>query len=124
MGVVLCGRPTGHVPFMLEPQAPGKLDIEAAHRLLDRILHEPVPSLECRDAPPGFSVMVAEKLLAKDRAKRYQTMKEVQGALAAFAAVSTTPIELVSPELKIEVAEDPAIAQLSDQTLSRQRLPD
>ncbi|HUS27202.1 MAG TPA: 4a-hydroxytetrahydrobiopterin dehydratase, partial [Kofleriaceae bacterium] len=94
-----------HVPFKLEPQAPGKLDVEAAHRLLDRIINEEPMALECRDAPAGFGHMVAEKLLAKDRSARYQTMKEVQGALAAFAGVAATPVVLASAPQSPEVQQ-------------------
>ncbi|HUS31488.1 MAG TPA: protein kinase, partial [Kofleriaceae bacterium] len=58
IGVVLFEMLMGHVPFKLEPQAPGKLDVEAAHRLLDRIINEEPMALECRDAPAGFGHMV------------------------------------------------------------------
>jgi serine/threonine protein kinase len=117
LGVVLYEMLVGRVPFVLEaPLVPGKLDVEAAHRLLDRILHEEPAPIECADAPIGFAEMIAERMLAKDRAKRFQSMREVQAALAAFASVAATPIAL--PFAK----PDPMIAELSEQTVSRTRL--
>ncbi|HTL33650.1 MAG TPA: serine/threonine-protein kinase [Kofleriaceae bacterium] len=124
IGVVLFEMMTGSVPFRLEPQAPGKLDVEAAHRLLDRIINERPPPFDCPEAPAGFADMVVDKLLAKDRNKRYQTMKEVQAALTAFAGVASMPITL-AVESKLApppTPVDPGIAQLTDQTVSRQRL--
>jgi serine/threonine-protein kinase len=127
IGVVLHEMLMGRVPFVLEaPQVPGgPLDVEAAHRLLDRIINEPPPPIDVRDAPAGLSEMISEKLLAKDRTKRYQSMKEVQGAIAAFAGVSPEPITIpppVGPKMPVPTPVDPAIVDISDQTVSRDRL--
>jgi serine/threonine protein kinase len=107
LGVVLFEMLSGHVPFMLDPPAKmGVLDVEAAHRLLDRIINEPPPPLLVAGAPAGLVEMISDKLLAKNRDKRYQSMKDVQGAIAAFAGVFATPIAL----------------PVSETTVSRQRL--
>jgi serine/threonine-protein kinase len=121
LGVVLHEMLMGRVPFVLEaPQVPGgPLDVEAAHRLLDRIINEAPPPLDLRDAPAGLGEMINEKLLAKDRNKRYQSMKEVQGAIAAFAGVAPTPITIPPP---VKPKADPAISEISEQTVSRDRL--
>jgi eukaryotic-like serine/threonine-protein kinase len=121
IGIVLYEMLVGHVPFLLEgSQVPGKLDVEAAHRLLDRIINEPPPPLDCPEAPADFHEMLAHKLLAKDRNARFQTMKEVQTALASYAAESIDFARASEPKLNVPV--DPVMAELSDQTLSRHRL--
>jgi tRNA A-37 threonylcarbamoyl transferase component Bud32 len=57
------------------------------HALLHRVVHDPPPPLDVRDAPPGLEEMLFSKMLAKDPTQRYESMKHVQGALEAFATV-------------------------------------
>jgi serine/threonine-protein kinase len=109
LGVLLHEMLTGHVPFILEKQD----DIDAAHRLLHRVVTEPPPPLGIADAPPGLEELVA-KLLAKDPADRYQRMADVEHASGSLAGAPSPP--------RLARRSDPAIAQLSDQTLSRSRL--
>ncbi|HEY5950871.1 MAG TPA: serine/threonine-protein kinase, partial [Kofleriaceae bacterium] len=70
LGVILYEMLTGSVPFRLTKDN----DIDAAHELLTRVVHEPPAPFVCRDAPPGLVDFVNERLLAKDPAKRFQTM--------------------------------------------------
>jgi serine/threonine protein kinase len=88
LGVMLYEMLSGHVPFVLErrPGAP-QPDIEAAHALLARIINEPPPPLGREGTPAGLGEVIRDKLLAKDPARRYASMKHVQGALEAFASV-------------------------------------
>jgi hypothetical protein len=53
--------------------------------LVQRVLHEPPPPMQRPDAPPGLEDMLLSRMLAKDPAQRYASMKEVQVALEAFA---------------------------------------
>jgi hypothetical protein len=55
--------------------------------LIKDILEAGPPPLGLPDAPAGLEVMLFSKMLAKDRAERYSTMKDVEGALEAFAGV-------------------------------------
>ncbi len=55
--------------------------------LVDDILHAAPPPLNLADCPPGLQEMLFTKLLAKDRTERYSTMKDVEGALEAFAGL-------------------------------------
>jgi pterin-4a-carbinolamine dehydratase len=62
-------------------------------------------------------------LIAKDPAMRFQTMKEVQAALEAFATIVPTgrvTITLNKEEPKRK--SDPAIREIGDQTLTRSTL--
>jgi hypothetical protein len=53
--------------------------------LVQRVIHEPPPPMQRPDAPSGFEDMLVSRMLAKDPAQRYASMKEVQVALDAFA---------------------------------------
>jgi serine/threonine-protein kinase len=132
-GVVLYEMLTGGVPFKIEvdpdriTQGRGELDLQATHELLDRIVNEPPPLLECADAPIGLAEMISEKLLTKDREQRYQSMTEARAALEAFAGVLpggpiTIPPPVNGDSHKHRPPTDPKIAEISDQTVSRSRL--
>src|SRR5262249_34986934 len=69
LGVLLYEMLTARRPFKDEG------DTDA---LLHRIVHDPPPPIACADAPPGLQEMIFDQLLAKDPARRYQSMKEVQ----------------------------------------------
>jgi serine/threonine protein kinase len=116
LGVILYEMLTGSVPFRLTKEN----DLEAAHELLTRVVHEPPAPFVCRDAPPGLVDFVNDKLLAKDPASRFQTMVDVQRALEAFGTVLPTgPIRMRRATTQ---PVDRAIADLSDQTLTRSEL--
>jgi serine/threonine protein kinase len=125
LGVVLYEMLTGRVPFALPAADPARKtpDIDAAHALMHRILQEAPPSFSSPDGPPGLPEMIAEKLLAKDPAKRFQKMKDVQAAIEAFAGVmqraGTSPIAEVDSKPPPKAPEIEAIA---DQTVSRSAL--
>jgi len=78
LGVILYEMLTARRPFADDDQA----------ALLHRVVHEPPPPLMRNDAPPGLEQMILSKMLAKDPAHRYQSMKDVQGALEAFHGVT------------------------------------
>jgi serine/threonine-protein kinase len=88
LGVVLYEMLTARRPF----KNAGDTDA-----LLHQIVHEPPPPLALADAPPGLEQMILYQMLGKDPARRYQSMKEVEGALEAFSSVlresqMTTPV--------------------------------
>lgn len=92
LGVILYHMVTGHRPFTGDDK----------HALLHRVVHDAPPPLGLRGAPPGFEEMLFTKLLAKDPAQRYASMKSVQEALGAFATVvrptgTTDRIEVIRP---------------------------
>jgi eukaryotic-like serine/threonine-protein kinase len=99
LGIVLYEMLNGHVPFVLE-QEPGLvgLDVAAAHRLLDRILTEAPPRLD-GDIPRGLGDLIVDRLLAKDREARPQTMAEVAEALAEFVGMKPVADRTVSRHL-------------------------
>jgi serine/threonine protein kinase len=105
LGVLLFEMLTGRVPFVLEKQN----DIDAAHALLARVVTEPPPRLAIANAPRGLETLVAT-LLAKQADDRYQSMVDVQRALAELTSIP--------PEVERDIAD------LSDQTVSRSRLTD
>jgi serine/threonine protein kinase len=116
LGVILYEMLTGSVPFRLKRHG----DLDATHEVLARVVHEPPPPFTCADAPPGFVELVNTKLLAKDPARRFQTMIEVQHALEAFGTVLPTgPVRI-----RRESPVDPAIAKISDHTVSPSKLSD
>ncbi|NVB82183.1 MAG: serine/threonine protein kinase [Kofleriaceae bacterium] len=64
-------------------------------QLLHKIIQDAPPPLGRPDLPPGLEQLINEKLLAKSAEQRFQSMKDVQAALDAFASVSrrdTQPI--------------------------------
>ena len=77
LGVILYEMITARRPFNNE-------DPDA---LIHDILHTAPPPLNVPDLPPGLQEMLFTKLLSKDRANRYSTMRDVEGALEAFAGV-------------------------------------
>ncbi|HSN30488.1 MAG TPA: serine/threonine-protein kinase [Kofleriaceae bacterium] len=87
LGVVLYEMLAGKVPFAAAPGSSYPLDIDTAHALLTRILTERPAPFNRPDAPPGLVEMIVDKLLAKEAAERYQSMKQVQRAIEAFASV-------------------------------------
>ena len=91
LGVVLYEMLVGRVPFGAPAGSNLPLDIDTAHVLLTRILTErPAPFMR-PDAPPGLVEMIVDKMLAKEAAERYQSMKQVQRAIEAFASVLPQP---------------------------------
>jgi serine/threonine protein kinase len=107
LGVLLWEMMTGTVPFVLAKPD----DIEAAHALLFRVVHEPPPPLGIVDAPRGLDELV-ERLLAKAASDRYQTMRDVQYAIDVLLGEPATKSRAVDRE----------IAEISDKTVSRTRL--
>jgi len=126
LGILLWEMLTGRVPFVLE-RRPGvpQPDIEAAHALLTRIIQEPPPPLVCEGMPPGLDEMVREKMLAKDRNKRFPSMKEVQAALEGLAAILPTGRVSLVPRKKPTQPPIPVaggIDATSDRTISGSKL--
>jgi serine/threonine-protein kinase len=120
LGVVLYEMLAGQVPFRLHDRPetlPKHLELEATHALLDRIVKEPPPALAVSE-PVGLSEMIHERLLAKHPDKRFQSMKDVQAAVEAFATVLPEGPIAMRPKR----AASPAIDRLSDWTVSRSRL--
>ena len=77
LGVILYEMLTARRPF----------NGEDPDELIKAVLEAPPPPLALREAPPGLEVMLFTKMLAKDRTERYATMKDVEGALEAFAGL-------------------------------------
>ena len=77
LGVILYEMITARRPFVSD-------DPDA---LINDILNTAPPPLGVPDLPPGLQEMLFTKLLSKDRANRYSTMRDVEGALEAFAGV-------------------------------------
>ena len=114
LGIVLYEMLAGHVPFALPPGAKLLLDMDTAHALLGRILEERPPMFSRSDAPPGLVEMVIDQLLAKKPADRYQSMKQVQRALEAFASVLPLRADLASWR-PAEVTTELAVTEVSDE---------
>jgi eukaryotic-like serine/threonine-protein kinase len=90
LGVVLYEMLTGHVPFQLDRRGEFP-SLTEAHALLERIISEKPPAIERDDLPRGLAPMITDKLLAKNPARRFQTMHEVEAALAAFGRLALWP---------------------------------
>ena len=71
--------------------------------VFEQVVRDPPPPLGVGDLPPGFEEMLFDKFLAKHPDQRYQTMKDVEGALNAFAGLirppgrDSSPIPIASP---------------------------
>ena len=104
LGVVLYEMFAGRTPFI------NNNDID---ELLRKILTEEPPAIDRPEIPPGLLEMTFERMLAKDPAKRFQTMKDVKGALEAFWGASrreSQPIEPIAIEVPPAAAPVPAEA--------------
>jgi serine/threonine protein kinase len=79
LGCTLCHLLTGRPPYP-RPEYPDHVTKMAAH------LHRPVPSLRSRRAevPPQLAELVEKRLLAKNRADRFNTAAELAAALKPF----------------------------------------
>jgi serine/threonine protein kinase len=111
LGIVLYEMLAKQLPFQRKT-APGSTrrrtpSLDEMHALLDQIINNPPPALVRAGAPPGLSEMIVDKLLAKDPKKRYQTMKDVQGAIEAFASVMRHSQSEVIPIISVPEPADP-----------------
>ena len=100
LGVIVYEMLTARRPFQND-------DAEA---LLHSIVNDPPPPLERPDAPPGLEEMLFTRLLAKDREQRYQSMKDVEAALEAFAGIlregrDSQPIPVASRPVDHEASQ-------------------
>ncbi len=104
LGVVLYEMLAGRLPFTnTNPDDP--------HELLHRIVRDEVPPMARTDLPVGLAEAIREKLLAKDREARYQTMGDVLGALEAFLSVVRPTHESIPP-LALGSTEIPTLPAL------------
>ena len=92
LGVVFYEMLASRTPFVNEN------DNDA---LLHKIILEKPPELKRPEVPPGLVEMIFERMLAKEPAKRFQSMKDVKAALEAFWGATrrdSQPIEPISIE--------------------------
>ncbi|MBL0216917.1 MAG: serine/threonine protein kinase [Myxococcales bacterium] len=92
LGVIIYEMITARRPFTND-------DTDA---LINDILNTPPPPLDVADVPAGLQEMLFTKMLSKNRADRYSTMRDVEGALEAFAGVlrdgrESKPIPVMTP---------------------------
>jgi serine/threonine-protein kinase len=101
LGVVLYRLVSGRLPF----------DGETLGRICMAVMREPPPPLlEVQPSvPPGFAAIV-DRCLAKDRAQRFASVRELSAALAPFAAMGA-----VAPAASL--LEPPDAATLVDPTV-------
>jgi eukaryotic-like serine/threonine-protein kinase len=98
LGVVMYEMLTGAVPFGFKAERRGEMPtVEEAHALLGRIINELPAPVARMDLPIGLGEMIEDKLLAKNPARRHQSMREVQTALESFGRGLPQPITLVNP---------------------------
>ncbi len=101
LGVILYEMLTARRPFHAQ---------EDPHSVLHQVVHDPPPPLDVPNLPPGLQEMILSKLLVKDPDKRYQSMKDVQGAIEAFHLI-TRPTDSITP-LSIPIPAIPVAAML------------
>ena len=96
LGVVLFEMLAARRPFINADEAnlPPRIRVE---RQLQRIATGDPPTLNRPDAPPGLEQLILERLLAKNPADRFQSMKDVQAAFEAFAGVSRRDSQPILP---------------------------
>jgi tRNA A-37 threonylcarbamoyl transferase component Bud32 len=82
LGVILYEMLTARRPFE---------DDDGTDALLPRIVQDPPAALGLADLPPGLETMLFERFLAKRPDERFETMKDVESALAAFAGIVRPP---------------------------------
>jgi serine/threonine-protein kinase len=75
LGVILYEMLTARRPFSVD---------DDPRLLMHRIVNKAPPPLQRSEVPHGLTTLVLEKLMAKDRSARYQTMGDVQSALEQF----------------------------------------
>lgn len=119
LGMVLYEMLAGKLPFRLH-QTGEHPSIDEAHALLERVLTEMPPLVVHPEAPPGLPELINERLIAKDPAHRFQSMKDVQAALEAFATI--VPTGRVTVTFREEPKHDRKVAAIGDQTVSRQEI--
>jgi serine/threonine protein kinase len=84
LGVILYEMLTARRPFSNE---------DDPRLLMHHIVTEAPPPLQRPEVPHGLEVLILDKLLAKDRKQRFQSMADVQAALEQFMTRSdTTPL--------------------------------
>jgi len=107
LGVVFYEMLASRTPFVNEN------DSDA---LLHKIILEKPPELNRPEVPAGLVEMIFERMLAKEPAKRFQSMKDVKAALEAFWGATrrdSQPIEPISMEAvqaAAAAAGNPALA--------------
>ncbi len=103
LGVILYEMLTARRPF-------AHADPDELFKL---IITQPPPPLDVLDIPGGFEDMLVTKFLAKKPGDRFQTMKEVESALALYADMVRTPSRDSIPILKLTAlaSSSPAIVQ-------------
>jgi serine/threonine protein kinase len=103
LGVIFYEMLSGRRPFKNEGDA---------QLTLQKVVHEPPPPLVVPEAPPGLTEMILEKLLAKEADKRYQSMKELQGAIEVFYNI-VRPSNSVTP-LSIPIVDEPGLTGMTN----------
>jgi tRNA A-37 threonylcarbamoyl transferase component Bud32 len=117
LGVVLYEMITARRPFQQDEGG-------TTEDLLRRIVSEEPPPLTRGEAPLGLQEMLFFKLLAKDPNERYQSMKEVQGAITAFIGISRpTPVSLPAIEAPKRAPTAPVAEALSPHVGTKRRAP-
>ena len=100
LGVILYEMLTARRPFSVD---------DDPRLLMHRICTEEPPPLLRNEVPHGLSTIILDKLMAKDRKHRYQTMGDVVSALEQFITRGdgtpvprrrTQPIPVVTPEFE------------------------
>ena len=103
LGVVLFEMLTARRPFDFDgPMVGDTRTFEETDKLLHKILTESASPMNRPDLPPGLENLIQERLLAKEPADRFQSMKDVQAALEAFFGVArrdSVPIEPIATAL-------------------------
>ena len=76
---------------MLEARRPYSNDNDP-QKLLHRIVHDEPPAMTRPEIPHGLVNLVFNRMMAKDPAHRFQTMKDVEAALEQYVTRDGTPL--------------------------------